>query len=308
MSWKLAIRGFKAFMRLERALSANTIAAYERDIGKLVAFLELQAADTQPRNVTRRQLENFLQWINELGLEVRSQARILSGLKTFYRYLHTEAPLEHDPTEQLEGPKLGRHIPEVLTYHEIQAMLATIDLSTDHGLRNRAILEVLYASGLRVSELTGLALRNVFWEMGFLKIIGKGDKERLVPVGEEALKHLRFYIEGVRNHLGNIQPDAAHLTFLNRRGGSLSRIMVFNIVKECAAQAGITKVVSPHTFRHSFATHLIEGGADLRAVQDMLGHASILTTEIYTHLDSDFLRETILQFHPRNRGSSSNIT
>lgn len=180
-------------------------------------------------------------------------------------------------------------------------MLATIDLSTDHGLRNRAMLEILYASGLRVSELTQLPLSNIHWEMGFLRIIGKGNKERLVPVGEDALKHLRFYLEGVRRHTNNIKPDARHLIFLNRRGGGLSRVMVFNIVKECAKAAGIQKKVSPHTFRHSFATHLIEGGADLRAVQDMLGHESILTTEIYTHLDSDFLRDTILQFHPRNK-------
>ncbi len=301
MIWEITIRGFKAFLRLEKALSSHSIVAYERDVRKLVTFLELHSDETPPRKITRQQLENFLEWLNGLELGIRSQARILSGIKTFYTYLQTEEILEKDPTELLEGPKLGRYIPEVLTYEEIQAMLATIDLSTDHGLRNRAMLEMLYASGLRVSELTQLPLRHVYWEMGFLKIIGKGDKERLVPIGEDAIKHLRFYLEGVRRHLNNIKPEARHLIFLNRRGGSLSRIMVYNIVKKCAKEAGIEKNVSPHTFRHSFATHLIEGGADLRAVQDMLGHESILTTENYTHLDSDFLRETILQVHPRNR-------
>jgi integrase/recombinase XerD len=299
--WEITIRGFKAFLRLERGLSDHSLQAYEHDVRKLVTFLELHGQETVPREIERQQLEDFLEWLNALGLEVRSQARVLSGIKTFYKYLHTEEVLTTDPTDLLEGPKLGRYIPEVLTYEEIQALLATLDLSTDHGLRNRAMLEILYASGLRVSELTQLALSNVYWETGFLKIIGKGDKERLVPVGEEALKHLRFYLEGVRRHLGHIKPDARHLVFLNRRGGGLSRIMVFNIVKDAALAAGIEKNVSPHTFRHSFATHLIEGGADLRAVQDMLGHESILTTEIYTHLDSHFLRETILQFHPRNR-------
>jgi integrase/recombinase XerD len=299
--WEISIRGFRAYLRLERGLSDHSIEAYLLDVRKLVSFLELHELDIPPRDIQQQQLEDFLVWLNALGLEARSQARVLSGIKTFYKYLHTEEVLKDDPTELLEGPKLGRYIPEVLTYEEIQALLATIDLSTDHGLRNRAMLEILYASGLRVSELIQLPLSNIQWQMGFLRIIGKGNKERLVPIGEEALKHLRFYLEGVRRHASNIKPDARHLVFLNRRGGGLSRVMVFNIVKACAKAAGITKKVSPHTFRHSFATHLIEGGADLRAVQDMLGHESILTTEIYTHLDSDFLRETILQFHPRNK-------
>lgn len=301
MIWDITIKGFKAFLRLEKALSTNSIEAYERDVRKLVSFLELHSIELPPKELTPTHLEAFLEWINGLGLGVRSQARILSGIKTFYKYLLLENVLEDDPTEMLEGPKLGRYIPEVLSFDEVQQLLATIDLSTDHGLRNRAMLEILYASGLRVSELTQLRLANILWEAGFLKIIGKGDKERIVPIGEEALKHLKFYIEGVRRHMGNIKPDAKHLAFLNRRGGSLSRVTVFTAVKDCAKAAGITKNVSPHTFRHSFATHLIEGGADLRAVQDMLGHESILTTEIYTHLDTDFLKETILQFHPRGR-------
>ena len=301
MIWQITITGFKAFLRLEKALSTHSIAAYERDVNKLVAFLEWHKIEAAPKEITQSQLESFLEWINGLGLGVRSQARILSGVKTFYKYLQMEQVLENDPTELLEGPKLGRYIPEVLSFEEIQDMIATIDLSTDHGLRNRAMLEILYASGLRVSELTSLRLTNIYWQEGFLKIIGKGDKERLVPIGEAALKHLRFYIEGVRRHMDNIKSEAKHLVFLNRRGGALSRVSVFTMVKKCAKEASIVKNVSPHTFRHSFATHLIEGGADLRAVQDMLGHESILTTEIYTHLDTDFLKETILQFHPRAR-------
>jgi integrase/recombinase XerD len=301
MIWDISIRGFKAYLRLERGLSDHSIKAYLLDVHKLASFLKLHELDIPPRAIQQQHLEDFLVWLNALGLEARSQARVLSGIKTFYKYLHTEEALNDDPTELLEGPKLGRYIPEVLTYEEIQALLATIDLSTDHGLRNRAMLEILYASGLRVSELIQLPLANIQWQMGFLRIIGKGNKERLVPVGEEALKHLRFYLDGVRRHANNIKPAARHLVFLNRRGSGLSRVMLFNIVKACAKAAGIQKKVSPHTFRHSFATHLIEGGADLRAVQDMLGHESILTTEIYTHLDSDFLRETILQFHPRNK-------
>lgn len=299
MIWQITINGFKAFLQLEKALSTHSIEAYERDVNKLVTFLQLHSMEVAPKKITQTQLESFLEWINALGLGVRSQARILSGIKTFYKYLQMEQVLETDPTELLEGPKLGRYIPEVLSFEEIHDMIATIDLSTNHGLRNRAMLEILYASGLRVSELTSLRLANIYWQEGFLKIIGKGDKERLVPIGEAALKHLRFYIEGVRRHMDNIKPEVKHLVFLNRRGGSLSRVSVFTMVKKCAKAASIVKNVSPHTFRHSFATHLIEGGADLRAVQDMLGHESILTTEIYTHLDTDFLRETILQFHPR---------
>ncbi|MEM1214038.1 MAG: site-specific tyrosine recombinase XerD [Bacteroidota bacterium] len=301
MIWESTIRGFKAYLRLERGLSDHSIAAYERDVRKLETFLNLHDITEPPRALTTAHLRDFLSWINALALGVRTQARILSGIKTFYKYLDAEQALATDPTDLLEGPKLGRHLPAVLSYEEIQAMLASIDLSTPHGLRNRAILEMLYASGLRVSELTALPLQNVIWELQFLRIIGKGNKERLVPIGEEALKHLRFYLDGVRRHLGNIKPAAAHLTFLNRRGGQLSRVMVFQIVKDCAKAAGIEKNVSPHTFRHSFATHLVEGGADLRAVQDMLGHESILTTEIYTHLDASFLRDTVLRFHPRNR-------
>jgi integrase/recombinase XerD len=303
-SWQIHLRAFRAYLQLERGLSTNSVEAYLQDVDKLVRFLAIHDLDYGPAQVDQQLLEDFLRWIQSLELSVRSQARLLSGLKTFYRYLLSEKVVEDDPTEQLEGPKLGRYLPEVLTYEEIQAMLAVIDLSTDHGLRDRALLEVLYACGLRVSEVLDLRLRYIHWEAGIIKVLGKGKKERLVPIGETALKHLRFYLDGVRRHL-TVKPGAEPLVFLNRRGGRLSRVSVFKRVKACAAAAGITKNVSPHTFRHAFATHLIEGGADLRAVQDMLGHESILTTEIYTHLDTDYLRETVLRFHPRNKHDAS---
>lgn len=295
------IKDFQAYLLLERALADNTIEAYGRDLEKLLQFLELKQYDISLPQLQTEHLTEMILWLNELGLGARSQARLLSALKTFYKYLLTEDLIQNDPTELLEGPRLARKIPDVLSYEEIQAMLATIDLSEAHGVRNRAMLETLYASGLRVSELTDLRLSNLFLDIGFIKVLGKGDKERIVPIGEEAIKHIRLYQEGVRRLQNNIHKDAENILFLNRRGKRLTRIMVFLIVKECAELAGIQKNVSPHTFRHSFATHLIEGGADLRAVQDMLGHESILTTEIYTHLDTEFLRDTVLQFHPRNR-------
>jgi len=242
-----------------------------------------------------------VKWINEIGLGANSQARIISGVKAFYKFLLVEDIIDEDPTAILDSPSLQKKIPEVLAYDEIQAMLATIDLSYDHGVRNRAMLETLYACGLRVSELITLRLSNFYKEVGFIKVIGKNNKERIVPIGEEAIKHIGLYIEGVRRLQKNIHKDHANYLFLNRRGKKLSRIMVFNIVKEAAQLAEIQKNVSPHTFRHSFATHLVEGGADLKAVQDMLGHESITTTEIYTHLDTEYLRSTILNFHPRNQ-------
>jgi integrase/recombinase XerD len=254
-----------------------------------------------PMEIKLNHLEEFILWINELGLGARSQARIISGLKAFYKYLLIEDLMETAPTELLEGPRLGLKIPDVLSYEDIQKMLDSIDLSEAHGVRNRAMLETLYASGLRVSELINLKLSNVYFDLGLLRVIGKGNKERIVPIGEDAIKHIQLYIAGVRRSQMNIHPDDGNIVFLNRRGKKLSRVMVFMIVKEAARNAGITKNVSPHTFRHSFATHLIEGGADLRAVQDMLGHESIITTEIYTHLDTDYLRATILNFHPRGK-------
>lgn len=300
-AWAVAVRGFRAYLKLEKGLSDHTLSAYAGDVTKLAEFVALQEWDYRPSNIGREQLETFLRYLAELGLGARSQARLVSALKTFWRYLLAEDLSSTDPTELLQGPRLPRAIPEVLTYEEIQQLLSAIDLSTDHGVRDRAMLETLYASGLRVSELTHLRMSNLFLEVGFLKVVGKGNKERIVPIGEEAARHIQLYVEGVRRRMMNIASGSEDILFLNRRGGGLSRVSVFNAVKKYARAAGLEKKVSPHTFRHSFATHLIEGGADLKAVQDMLGHESIITTEIYTHLDTDYLRETILSYHPRNR-------
>lgn len=295
------LRSFAAYLKLTRGYSDHTIAAYRRDLEKLPAYLELRDWTLSVSQIERFHLDDFIQYLAELGLAPRSQARLISAMKTFFGYLLDERIIQTDPTELLRAPKLGRKIPEVLTYEEIRELLAQIDLSTDHGLRDRALLETLYACGLRVSESTGLKLTNLYLDQNFIRVTGKGNKERVIPIGEAAVKHLEIYLEYVRPHLPAIKPEAENTVFLNRRGGSLSRVSVFTAVKKYAAAAGIEKNVSPHTFRHSFATHLIEGGADLRAVQEMLGHESILTTEIYTHLDTDFLRETIMSFHPMNQ-------
>ena len=300
-NWKPYLKGFEAYLLLERSLSTNTAQAYLSDLGKLQQFLKLKNYPHSPLEIGAPQLEEFLRWLNQLGLAARSQARLISALKTFYKYLILENLTEADPTELIDAPRLGRKIPEVLSYQEIQRLLAAIDLSHPQGTRNRAMLETLYACGLRVSELTQLRLSNLFLDIGFVKVIGKGDKERIVPIGEEAIKHIHLYVQSDRRSQMNIKKGHEDILFLNRRGRALTRVMVFHVVKEAAAAAGIEKNVSPHTFRHSFATHLIEGGADLKAVQDMLGHESIITTEIYTHLDTDFLRQTILLYHPRNR-------
>lgn len=300
MNWDSTLNAFRSYLILERSLSENSVQAYLRDVNKLIRYIEIENLENNlPQTITSEDLEKFIFWINDLGLEANSQARLISGLKAFYKYLLIEDIVADDPTALLEGPRLKRKIPEVLNYPEIQALMATIDLSHPHGVRNRAMLETLYACGLRVSELINLKLSNLFFDLGLIKVIGKGDKERLVPIGAEAIKHINFYREGIRRHQRNIHPDHENILFLNRRGKGLSRVMVFMIIKEAAKAAQISKRVSPHTFRHSFATHLIEGGADLRAIQEMLGHESITTTEIYTHLDTDFLRETILSFHPR---------
>ncbi|NRB64563.1 MAG: site-specific tyrosine recombinase XerD [Saprospiraceae bacterium] len=301
MNWESSIQAFKGYMLLERAFSENTIDAYHRDVRRLYEFMTLQFPDVGPAQVDTNHLQAFLVWLYELGLGSRTQARMVSALKTFFKYLLLEDLIDQAPTELLEGPKLARAIPEVLEPEEIQRLMEAIDLSTNHGVRDRAIMEVLYACGLRVSEVVGLKLTNIFSDVGFIRVLGKGNKERIVPIGPEALKHVHLYIEGVRRGMLNIHADYENIVFLNRRGKALSRVSVFTAVKKAAARAGISKKVSPHTFRHSFATHLVEGGADLKAVQDMLGHESIITTEIYTHLDTDYLRETILSFHPRNQ-------
>ena len=301
MDWHSALNGFRAYLQLERGLSPNSIDAYIGDVSKLQEYLQLNALNITPLNIELKHLEAFIQWVNKLGLGRRSQARLISGLKGFYKYLLVEDLINDDPTDLLEGPKLSRKIPEVLSYEEIKAMLETIDLSEAHGARNRAMLEVLYASGLRATELIELKLSNIYLDIGFLKIIGKNNKERLVPIGEIAIKHMQNYINHIRKLQNNIHKEHENIVFLNRRGKKLTRVMLFMIVKEAAKLAGISKSVSPHTFRHSFATHLIEGGADLKAIQDMLGHESITTTEIYTHLDNEFLKETMMSFHPRNQ-------
>jgi len=300
MSWKAYSQGFKAYMKLERSLSSNSIDAYQHDIAKLYQWMTLHHPGVMPENVNVDMLSAFIQDINKMGMGDRSQARILSGVRAFYKYLLLEDVIDDDPTELLEGPKLSRKIPEVLNYEEITAILDAIDLSEDAGHRNRALLETLYACGLRVSELVGLKISNFYHEEGFVRVIGKNNKERIVPIGEEAIRQNLYYINTQRCHL-DIKKGHEDTLYLNRRGKGLSRVMVFYIIKQAAALAGIKKKVSPHTFRHSFATHLVEGGADLRAVQDMLGHESILTTEIYTHLDTNFLRETLLNYHPRSR-------
>ncbi len=301
MSWQVILKGFKAYLILERSLSENTVDAYLNDLKKLIDYFEITDKLISAKEIKLSDLQEFLMWIHQFGLGARSQARLISALKTFFKYLLLEDIVADDPTELLEAPKLSRKIPEVLSYEEIQRMLDSMDLSSPHGTRNRAMLETLYACGLRVSELVELRLSNLFLDVNFIKVIGKGNKERIIPIGNSAIKHIGLYIEGVRRPQMNIDPAHENFLFLNRRGKKLSRVMVFNIVKEAARQVGLKKNVSPHTFRHSFATHLIEGGADLKAVQDMLGHESILTTEIYTHLDTQFLRETIMQFHPLNR-------
>ena len=300
MDWKSTIKGFKNYLQLERSLSGNSVEAYWRDIQKLREFVDIKKYTFGPTEIKLEHLEEYVLWLNELGIGARSQARFISGIKAFYKYLLVEDVMDHDPTALLEGPRLIRKIPEVLSYDEIRKLLEHIDLSHDHGVRNRAMLETLYACGLRVSELIGLKLSNIYRDIGFVKVVGKNDKERIVPIGEQAIKHIDLYIEGVRRRQTNIHKEHENILFLNRRGKSLTRVMVFMIVKEAAKNAGLNKSVSPHTFRHSFATHLVEGGADLKAVQDMLGHESITTTEIYTHLDTDYLKETILSFHPRS--------
>jgi integrase/recombinase XerD len=299
MNWDKAIRQFRQYLQLERSLSGNSVEAYEHDVEKLRQYLYLSAIPAEPAQVTSGHITSFLQYIGELGLSAYSQARMLSGIKAFYRYLLLENLISHDPSHLVEGPRLGRKLPDVLSVAEIELLLSVVDLSTPEGTRNRAMLEVLYGSGLRVSELVELKLSGVYADLGFLRVTGKGSKERLVPIGPDALRYLAQYVDHVRPSVP-VKKDYQDYVFLNRRGAGLTRVMVFLIIKDLAARAGISKNVSPHTFRHSFATHLVEGGADLRAVQEMLGHESITTTEIYTHLDRDYLKQIIQDFHPRS--------
>lgn len=293
-SWKFYLREFKDYLKLERSLSENSVLAYERDVLKLQNYAE----SSSPLSITDTEISEIINQLNEIGLSPNSQSRILSGWKAFYKFLLLEDHLLSDPTELIESPKTTRKIPEVLHFHEIEKLIQCIDHSREEGTRNRAIIEVLYSCGLRVSELIALQISSCHFDDGFISITGKGNKTRLVPIGLEAIKYAKLYLETSRNQIA-VKDGHEDFLFLNRRGQKLSRVMVFIILKDLAEKAGIKKKVSPHTFRHSFATHLIEGGADLRAVQDMLGHASITTTEIYTHLDKAYLRQTIEQFHPR---------
>jgi integrase/recombinase XerD len=299
MLWGDYIKDFQNYLKLERSFSSNSVEAYIRDINKLQQFLELKGETADPFHLSPVHIHDFLEYITELGLSANSQARILSGIKAFYRYLFYIDDSVKDPTELIEGPKLGRKLPDTLDYNEIEKLLEAIDQSSDEGMRNRAILETLYSSGLRVSELVELKLSNLYFDIGFLRVIGKGNKERLVPIGRDAQKYINIYVNDIRRHMA-IKPGNENFVFLNRRGAKLTRVMIFTIIKRLAISIDLRKKISPHTFRHSFATHLIEGGADLRAVQEMLGHESITTTEIYTHLDRDYLKQVIKDFHPRS--------
>ncbi|WP_293789636.1 site-specific tyrosine recombinase XerD [uncultured Pedobacter sp.] len=298
MLWSSYIKGFKSYLKLERSLSGNSIDAYLNDINKLTQYFQSLNLEPKLDEITVTHLKSFISWLNELGMLPSTQARVISGLKAFFAYLMIEDLIQNDPTALLEAPKFSRKLPDTLNIYEINELIAAIDASKPDGMRNKAIIEVLYGCGLRVTELTELRISNVFEKIEFIKIIGKGNKERLVPIGSIALKLLDIYIREVRVH-ANIKKGNEDYVFLNRFGAKLSRISIFNLIKSLAISAGIKKTISPHTLRHSFATHLIEGGADLRAVQEMLGHSSITTTEIYTHIDRDYLREVITQFHPR---------
>ena len=295
--WLAYKNGFKAYLQLEKSLSANSVEAYLHDIEKLTAFLEISGSKTGPQEITLQHLEKFIEWISKLGMVPGSQARIISGLRSFFKYCLLEQIITIDPAALLEAPKLKRALPDILSFNEIETIIQQIDLSKPEGGRNKAILETLYSCGLRVTELINLRLSCLYLDVGFIKVIGKGDKERLVPIGSDAIKYINIYRETIRIHVA-IKKGKEDILYVNRRGGQLSRVMIFLIIKDLAKKAGINKTISPHTFRHSFATHLVEGGADLRAVQEMLGHESITTTEIYTHLDRHFLRETLHQFHP----------
>jgi integrase/recombinase XerD len=298
--WETYLGDFEDYLKLERSLSDNSLKAYVSDVDKLQQFIELSDWDLSPLEVRQEHLEQMLEHICDLGLSAASQARILAGIKAFYKYLLFQELIREDPSVLLEGPRLDRKLPDTLSFHEIEQMLEAVDMSSPEGLRNRAILETLYSSGLRVSELTEMKMNNIISDVGFLRILGKGNKERIVPIGKDALFYVQKYLQEVRQYM-EIEDGYENYVFLNRRGKNLSRVMIFHIVKDTAAAAGISKSVSPHTFRHSFASHLVEGGANLRAVQDMLGHVSITTTEIYTHLDREYLQQVIREFHPRSR-------
>ena len=295
--WEAYKKGYKAWLELEKSLADNSVQAYLHDVEKLTSYLLTVNDLKKPGDVKLKDLENFVKWVHELGMTPASQGRIISGLRSFYKYCLLEQVSTTDPTALLEAPKQKRLLPDILSFEEIETIIAVIDLSKPEGGRNKAILETLYSCGIRVSELVNLKISRLYLDVGFIKVIGKGDKERLVPIGSDAVKYINIYRNNIRCHIP-VQKGEEDILFLNRRGSRLTRVMIFLMLKALVKKAGITKNISPHTFRHSFATHLIEGGADLRAVQEMLGHESITTTEIYTHLDREFLRNTLQQFHP----------
>lgn len=299
MNWESEINEFRNYLRLEKGLSDNSIHAYITDLYKLVSYLRSNGLDNGPETVTLNELKGLIEWISNRGISPRTQARIISGIKSFYKFLLIEERIEKDPTALLEAPRIGRKLPEVLSVEEIDAIINAVDIRKPEGQRNKAILETLYSCGLRVSELIDLKVSNLFFESGFIKVEGKGSKERLVPISNKAIKEINLYISEYRRVL-KIHPSHEDILFLNRRGRKLSRVMIFTIIKNIARDLNITKNISPHTFRHSYATHLVDGGANLRAVQEMLGHESIITTEIYTHLDKDYLSDTVSHYHPRN--------
>ncbi|MCA6363733.1 MAG: site-specific tyrosine recombinase XerD [Bacteroidetes bacterium] len=300
MSWKADIQGFKNYLQLEQSLSPNSVEAYMHDIIRLNEFLQLRQYHVSATEITTFHLREFIKYLNELGMSATTQARMLSGLRAFFRYLLLENLIHTDPTELLESPRTSRHLPDTLSVDEIDLLLTHIDRSTPEGERNLAMLETLYSCGLRVSELVNLRISDLHIDEGYISVIGKGNKERLVPIGSRAAQLIELYRYQIRSKIA-VQRNEEDILFLNRRGRRLTRVMIFTIIKQLAVKAGIRKVISPHTFRHSFATHLVEGGADLRAVQEMLGHASITTTEIYTHLDRNYLTEQVQSFHPRRK-------
>ena len=298
--WQIYINGFKNYLNLEKSLSENSVEAYLHDLGIFISCLQTKKELVAPSDINYDHLVNFVAELHAAGLAASSQSRIISGLRNFFKYCLLENIISADPTDLLQTPKISRKLPDFLSVQEVQKIIDAIDLSSPQGTRNKAIVETLYSSGLRVSELTGLKISDLFFDAGYIRVIGKGDKERLVPIGAEAIEYIRIYLDNVRNHLAIVK-GFEDILFLNRRGKSLSRVMVFMIIKDLAVKAQISKTISPHTFRHSFATHLVEGGADLRAVQQMLGHESITTTGIYTHLDREYLRETLQRYHPAFR-------
>ncbi|MGE8243162.1 MAG: site-specific tyrosine recombinase XerD [Sphingobacterium sp.] len=296
-NWQVIKKEFEQFLKFERGLSINSIEAYLNDVSKFQIYCEDNGLLLN--KIVRKDIQDFLHWLQEFNISPFTQSRLISGLKTFFSFLIIEHELDNNPTELLQAPRLARKLPSVLSIHEIDQLIAAIDLSSTEGQRNKTIIEVLYGCGLRVSELVNLKISNLFLDVEFIKVEGKGSKERLIPIGQQAIKHLRLYLDSIRPHI-KIKNGNEDIVFLNRRGSALSRVMIFLIIKELAQKIGLQKVISPHTFRHSFASHLVEGGADLRAVQDMLGHESITTTEIYTHIDRDYLHSIITQYHPRS--------